>query len=252
MDNREERNDREEAESVANDVDLRRLALCQRLALLGRLSTSIAHEINNHLTGVSGYAQLLLGNARAAEFTRELDKILSSANLCRDLIEGMRQVGRFGDGEKEFNNVNIIIASALDLIRHQFEKGSLRIVKNLSDGVRALEVDTPALEQVFLNIMQNSYEALADKGTTLTISTSEVDARVVATFDDDGPGLSRDALANLFVPFFTTKAHLKCPGLGLAAARTIVEEHGGSIEVDNSPSGGASVSIALPIDSASG
>jgi len=232
----------------ATEAMLQQLAACQRLALLGRLSIIISHEVNNQLTGVSGYAQLLLGSNKALEFERELGKILTSANRCQNLINKMRRIGLFGNGEKEFDNINFIIESALDLFRHQFEKRSLKIIENLSDKIQAIRVDTPALEQVFLNIVQNSFEALEEKGASLTITTSADAQMVTATFNDDGPGLSEEARANLFVPFFTTKTRLKCPGLGLTAAKTVIEEHGGYIEIDNLPAGGTSVKVALPVE----
>ncbi len=246
MDEQEKQDTAGKDELISLRTTQSQLALCQRLAMLGRLSVIVAHEVNNQLTGVSGYTQLLMGAERAAGLEKELDKIQASADRCQSLINQMRRAGRYGDGEYEFGNINLIINSALDLLRHQFKKRSLEIIENFSDEIQATRLDTPALEQVFLNIVQNSLEALVEKGGSLTVSTSSDGETVVATFIDDGPGLSEEALENLFVPFFTTKAQLNCPGLGLAAAKIIVEQHGGSIEVGNSPAGGASVRIALP------
>jgi C4-dicarboxylate-specific signal transduction histidine kinase len=228
------------------DAAMEQLVACQRLALLGRLSIYTTHEVNNQLAGISGYAQLLLGQERAKAVERELDKIFTSANRCQKLIADMRRIGRFNSLERDYNNVNLIVKSALDLIRRQFEKKSLQVAERYASSAPPIEVDTTALEQVFLNILQNSLEALSEKGGSLTVTTSVEDTRIVATFEDDGPGLTDEARANLFTPFFTTKKHMNCSGLGLAVAKTIVEEHGGTLTVENSLSGGARVSVGLP------
>jgi two-component system NtrC family sensor kinase len=237
-------------EETKSDVTMRLLAqlvTLQKLALLGGLSSSIAHEVNNHLTGVIGYAQLLISHEQAQPILRELDKINYSAGRCQRLLRDFKQAARFG-GEKEFNNINLIIQYSLDLFRHQFTKKSLEIVENYSPDIPAIEVDTPGLVQVFLNVTQNSFEALTEKGSRLMITTRKEGGRVVALFEDDGCGLSESARAHLFTPFFTTKKHLRCPGLGLAAAKVIVEQHSGSIEVVPLPDGGTCAKISLPFE----
>lgn len=224
------------------------LVECQRFALLGRLSTIVTHEINNHLTGVSGYAQLLLDNAKAADFEKELSSINSSAHRCQKLISDIRRLGHFANGAEEVNNINLILKSCLDFVRHQFERQSHKLVEDFSADVPSTEVDGPALEQVFLNVIQNSFEAFEKRGGCLTVATRVKDRNIFVTLDDDGPGLSDESRENLFTPFFTTKQSLNCPGLGLAAAKMIVEAHGGTIDVGDSPVGGTRVEIALPIE----
>jgi C4-dicarboxylate-specific signal transduction histidine kinase len=227
---------------------LAQLVTFQRLTLLGRLSPIVSHEVNNQLTGVSGYAQLLLGQEQARPLEKELDKIHSSAMRCQKLIGDMRRIGRFADSEREFDNINFIIQFSLDLFRHQFTKRSFQVSENYSSDISSIEVNTPALEQTFLNIIQNSFEALEEKGGNFSVTTLKEDGQLVALFEDDGPGLSEDAFAHLFTPFFTTKRHLHCPGLGLTAAKSIVEAHKGTIQVTNSPAGGACVRVSLPCE----
>jgi C4-dicarboxylate-specific signal transduction histidine kinase len=241
---------KKEPQADATDVTGRMLAqlvTCQKLALVGRLSSGITHEVNNHLTGVTGYAQLLLGQDRAKPVARELDKINYSAERCRKLILDFKRFSRFGGAEKEFDNINFIIKASLDLLRHQFIKKSLEVVENYSEDIPPIEVDTPALEQIFLNVIQNSLDALDEKDGCLSITTLKEGEQVVALFEDDGPGLSEDARAHLFTPFFTTKPQSRCLGLGLAAAKVLVEAHEGTIEVDNAPKGGVCVKICLPL-----
>lgn len=230
----------------ATERMLEQLVVCQRLALVGRLSIFVTHEVNNHLTGVSGYAQLLLGQEKAKEIQKELDKISVSANQCHKLISGLRRVGRFPGSDREYDNINLIIKSALDLCQSQFKKKSLEIVEEFSSDVPSLEVDTPALEQAFLNLIQNSFDALQVGGSRLTVKTFKESGRVVAIFEDDGPGLSEEARTNLFVPFFTTKDDPQSLGLGLAAAKMVIVGHQGSIEIKNPSGGGTLVEVGLP------
>ncbi|MBI5116812.1 hypothetical protein HZA56_10090 [Candidatus Poribacteria bacterium] len=221
------------------------MVTCQKLALVGRLCSSITHEINNHLTGVSGYAQFLLSQDKAKTVTKEVDKIYTSATKCQKLISELKRFARFSE-TREFDNINLIVKSSLDLVRHLFAKKSLQLIENYAPDIPASEVDTPALQQMFLNIIQNSFEALQEKGSSLSIATFNENGHVVALLEDDGPGLSEDARARLFTPFFTTKAHLQCVGLGLPAAKLVAEAHGGTLEVGNSPKGGTCVKICLP------
>lgn len=241
---------KEEIEPFENEALLEQLVNCQRYILLGRLSTMITHEFNNHLTGVCGYAQLLLGRAGAEAFEKELNKINFSANRCRNLIGKIRQLGRFTNGTKEFDNVNLILKSSLDLVHHQFERKSATVVEDFSPDVPSIKVDAAAMEQVFLNVLQNALEAFPEKGNCLTVTTRTEGEAVVVTFEDDGVGLSEEARTNLFTPFFTTKAELNCPGLGLTAAKMVAEAHGGTITVESSSTGGARAIISLPIESA--
>ena len=225
---------------------LSQLVTFQKFSVLGRICSGIMHELNNHLTGVTGYAQLLLSQERAKELASELEKINVSANKCQKLIASLRRFSRLGGEGREYNNVNFVIKSSLDLIRHQFTKKSIRIVENYVDEIPPIEVDTPALEQAFLNIIQNSLEALDEGKGCLSITTLKEDGRIVAIFEDDGPGLSEDALTHLFTPFFTTKERLHCVGLGLTVAKMVVEAHKGSTEVSNVPEGGTRVRVSLP------
>ncbi len=236
---------------LPEQVLLEHLVKCQRLALLGRLSTMITHEINNHLVGVSGYAQLLLDKSQAAAFEKELSKINTSALRCRDLVGKLRSLGRIGSGARELNNINIILSSSLDLVRRSFKQKSIELLEDFAPDIPSTELDTHAIEQAFLNIIQNSLEAFGDKkGGRLSIATRIEGGKIVATFDDDGPGLSEDARCNLFKPFFTSKADLNCAGLGLVATKAVIEGHGGSIDVDDSSAGGVRARIYLPIDPA--
>jgi two-component system NtrC family sensor kinase len=221
---------------------------CQRLALLGRLSSNLTHEINNHLTGVSGYAQLLLGQERAKELAKELEKIYASANECKKLISSFKRFAGFQNQEKEFNSLNIIIQQVLELYRRQFMKTNLQINEDFSPDLPVIEINAAALEQVFLNIIQNAFEALHESGSRLTVTTRRQNNRIIATLEDDGPGFSPEAMLHLFEPFFSTKQNLHCAGLGLATAKMLLEKLGGQITVETLPKAGARVMVILPLE----
>jgi C4-dicarboxylate-specific signal transduction histidine kinase len=197
---------------------------------------------------VSGYAQLLLDNAAAADFTKELSRINVSAHRCQTLIRELRQLGRFENGAREVNNINLILRACLALSQRQFTRESHELIENFSSDVPSQELDSPAIEQAFLNVIQNSFEAFEERGRRLTISTRREGGQTVAIFDDNGSGLSAKAKENLFTPFFTTKQELNCVGLGLAATKMAIEAHGGTVDVGESPEGGTLVRVALPIE----
>jgi C4-dicarboxylate-specific signal transduction histidine kinase len=226
---------------------LEKLADCQRLALLGRLSANLTHEINNHLTGVSGYVQLLLGQERAQAVEKELAKVNFSANECKKMILDFKRFARFSAPEKEYNSLNAIIKQVLDLYRRPFSKKDLQIAEEYSVDLPVIELDAAALEQVFLNVVQNAFEALQETGGRLTVRTEFVQEHLLATFEDDGPGFSAEALGNLFNPFFSTKRHLHCAGLGLATAKVLMNGLGGEITVEPLLKSGARVKIDLPL-----
>jgi len=222
------------------------LVACQKLVLLGRLSSNITHEVNNHLTGVTGYAQLLLAQERAQAVARELEMINSSANKCQKLVADFKRIAHFGNREREYDNINFIIRASVELLRNQFVKKSFEIIENYSPDIPPVEVDTPGLGQAFLNIIQNAFEAIEEKGTRLAITTLEEKGGLVAMFEDDGAGLTEEARKHLFTPFFTTKTRPWCLGLGLAATKMLVESHNGSIEIKDRPGGGTCVRVILP------
>jgi two-component system NtrC family sensor kinase len=226
---------------------LEKLADCQRLALLGRLSANLTHEINNQLTGVSGYVQLLLGQERAQAVEKELEKINFSANEAKRMILNFKRFARFKGQETEYNSLNAIIKQVLDLYRRPFSKKNLQITEEYSDDLPVIEFDAAALEQVFINVVQNSFEALQEAGGCLTVRTECDHEHLLATFEDDGPGFSAEALENLFNPFFSTKKHLHCAGLGLATAKVILNGLGGEISTKPLPKSGSCVEIDLPL-----
>jgi C4-dicarboxylate-specific signal transduction histidine kinase len=228
---------------------LEKLVECQRLALLGRLASNLTHDINNQLTGVTGYAQLLLSQERAQALAKELEKINLSANECKKLIINFKRLARFGKQEKEFSSLNIVLQQTVDLLRRQLLKRNIEVVEKYSADLPVIEIDTVALEQAFLNVILNSFDALEKKGGRLSITTEKGDNQLVATFEDDGPGFSQDAFLHLYAPFFTTKDHLPCTGLGLAAAKMLMEKNGGRIEIGAMPEKGTRVRISIPLES---
>ncbi len=231
-----------------NDLLFEKLIDCQKLTLLGRLSSSLTHEINNHLAGVSGYAQLLLGQERGRLLEKELERINTSAIECKKLVIDFKRFARFNLQEKEFNSLNEVLKQVLNIFRRQFQKKNLQILEEYSASLPIVEVDIVALEQVFLNVIQNAFDALQEKGTRLSVATGVEKGSLFVVFEDDGPGFSDEAIRQLFVPFFTTKSHLHCAGLGLAASKRLLQENHGTIAIEALPAGGSRVKISLPLD----
>lgn len=227
---------------------LEKLVDCQRQVLLGRLSSGLTHEINNQLAGVLGYVQLLLGQERSQPVSRELEKINSSANECKRLVSNFKRFAAPGNHEKEYGSLNLIVQQAMDFFRRQFSKKDLCLVENYAPELPVIEIDAVALEHVFLNVVQNALDALQEAGSRFSVATGRDGGYLTVVFEDDGPGLTPEARMHLFVPFFTTKHHLHCAGLGLVAAKMLLDKSGGKISVEALPQAGTRVTIGVCVD----
>lgn len=208
----------------------REIARKSRLETLGRMASTLAHEIRNPLGGIQLYAGLLRRDlARDPEKARTLDRILGAVAGLDKLVEDMLVYGRDVELRKSRRSLGAVADDALALARPAVE-----VRREGAPG--EADVDADALGRAFLNLILNAAQAAR---STLVL---RFDGRSVA-FEDDGPGLPPELLDKLFTPFVTTKA--KGTGLGLAIAHKIVEAHGGTLTAENAPGGGARFTVRL-------
>ncbi len=223
-----------------------------RLASLGNLSASMAHEIKNALVAIRAFIDLLLErnpDAELAEVVRREIKRIDS------LINRMLQFPGFGESEQKPVRLHDLLDHLLRLVQPQL-KGHLIAVERRFDAARDTVVgDADALEQALLNLILNALEAMGDRGTLAV--TTEVPAPgngsgagpggdiIRVGISDTGPGIDPAHLPRLFEPFFTTKS--SGTGLGLSITERIVLDHGGKIHIDSAPGRGAKFTIALPL-----
>ena len=222
------------------------LVQAEKLSSLGQLAAGAAHEINNPLTAILGYSDLLLGDAALAARPRGLaDKIRAQALRTKSLVTSLLSFARQVPAEKSLLDLNPILQSAVQLRSLDLRDKNVNIeleVESMLPGVRG---DPNQLLQVFFNIISNSVDAMEEiGGGTLVVRTAREGANAVVHFSDTGPGIREPG--RVFDPFYTTKSVGKGTGLGLSICYGIIQEHGGEISCYNRPEGGATFRVELP------
>jgi signal transduction histidine kinase len=219
----------------------------EKLASLGQLAAGAAHEINNPLTGIVGYAELLAEDKALDDRHRRLvEKIGEQARRIKHLVGSLLSFARRVPAERQPLDVSEVLKSAIGLSQLDLHGNNFRIETYIADELPAVRGDASQLLQVFFNVIDNAVDALEDLGGgVLTIRTEWQGAQVVIEFTDTGPGLSNPA--QVFDPFYTTKPVGKGTGLGLSICYGILQEHGGRISCRNRPQGGAIFRIELPV-----
>jgi PAS domain S-box-containing protein len=225
------------------------LMQAEKLSALGELISGIAHELNNPLTGVMGYSQLLLGSAAAPEAKKEIEKIHREAVRCQKIVQNLLTFARRRAPERKTIDLNALVDATLELRAYQLKVDGIEVVRELDENLPPTLGDFHQLQQVFLNIINNAHHALLEAGRPgrLVIRTSRGEGVVRVAVADNGPGISEEHLKKIFDPFFTTKEIGKGTGLGLSLSYGIVKEHEGRIEVASRPGAGATFTVELPI-----
>jgi PAS domain S-box-containing protein len=229
----------------------RHLLQAEKLSAIGEVVSGVAHELNNPLAGVLGYAQLLMAGPIEPRQQRSIERIFESAVRCQKIVQNLLAFARQHPAEKRFVDLNDIIEKTLDLKAYQLRVNNLKVVKTLAPGLPKTMLDFTQIQQVLLNVINNAqYSISRHKGQgTLKVSTSVKDGVMRLEVADDGGGIPREILGRIFDPFFTTKPVGEGTGLGLSVSYGIVKEHGGRIWAESAPSRGTTLIIELPIRS---
>jgi len=233
-------------------VELERKAhLASRLASVGEMASGIAHEINNPLTAVIGFSQLLMDADLPEDIKEDLVIIHKEAQRAAGVARNLLTFARKHAPSKQLTNINSIIEGVLSLRAYEQNVSNIQIHAKLAPDLPEVMGDYSQLQQVFINIVLNAEAAMlgANNGGTLTITTQRVNHSVRATLADNGPGISQENIDRIFDPFFTTKEVGKGTGLGLSICHGIVAEHGGRIYVKSKPGSGATFVVELPVSS---
>jgi two-component system NtrC family sensor kinase len=227
------------------------LVRTEKLTSLGKLSASIAHEINNPLAGILTFAKLIVRTLEAGapdEATRgalvkHLLLVQRETERCSAIVRNLLDFARDRPISRKELHVNAVIEEALQLLANQIQIQGVTLEKRLGD-VPTVEGDFGQLRQACVNVIMNACEAMT-RGGRLTVETATLpDGRVELSFQDTGPGIPPDHLSKIFDPFFTTKE--KGTGLGLSVVYGIVEKHGGTIDLQTELSKGTRIAIRLP------
>jgi signal transduction histidine kinase len=223
-----------------------------KLSSLGTLTSGVAHEINNPLTGVIGYTEMLLMRNRD-DFTRKyLDRIYESAIRCKRIVENMLVFSRQTPPHRSLEDINDIIDKTLELREYWLKANNIEIIKNYGK-LPHIAIDRQQMQQVILNLQINAEHAImeADKRGRIEFKTTyDEDAKdIIITVSDNGTGIPSDILPKIFDPFFTTKPVNVGTGLGLSIAHGIITEQGGTITVESTQGEGTTFIIKLPLSS---
>ena len=235
---------------ITKDKALRsQLLQTEKLAAIGELVSGVAHELNNPLTSVMGYAQLLQAADVSPEIREDLQTICQEAQRSARIIENLLTFARKETAEKRYADINHVLRATLELRSYQFKVDNVQLVKELDEHLPWTMVAPQQLQQVFLNLLNNAHQAMMESPRPRRLVVrSETDDKVIRIkVIDNGPGIPQDALGKIFDPFFTTKDVGQGTGLGLSIAFGIVQEHGGRIWAESQPEKGSVFTIELPI-----
>jgi PAS domain S-box-containing protein len=226
------------------------LMQAEKIASLGRLSAGVAHEINNPLAGILIYAELLERQLQSASFDRDyLTEIISQTLRCQQIVTRLLEFSRQSLGQKTHFDVNEIILRCIDLISHQAIFHNIEIKTELDEKLPQILGDPGQLQQVFTNLLLNAADAMQGHGKITVVSRPEPSRDgIILTFTDTGCGIPPDIQDKIFEPFFTTKAPGKGTGLGLSIVYSVIQRHGGTIELGTAPGGGTAFTIRLPLE----
>jgi two-component system NtrC family sensor kinase len=239
-----------------------KLLQTDRLASLGQLSASVAHEINNPVSGVLNLSMLMqrlltdqgIPAERLPEFKKYLAQVVNETSRVGRIVSDLLAFSRRQKPQRTKANINTIIQSTLNLLAHKLKLGNVNTELRLDPKLPDVDCDPSQIQQVIINLVMNGAEATQKHGGGMVTVTTGVDrsGQVFIDVSDDGEGISEANRAKLFTPFFTTKDEGKGVGLGLAVVYGIVDAHGGEIDVQSNVGRGSTFRVTLPISAASG
>ncbi len=223
-----------------------------RYTSIGTLASGIAHEINNPLTGIIGFAQMLKMVDGCKQHTELIDKILECADKCKKIVESLLIYARQKPSTKSLESINDLIERTIDLVGYNLKKNNICVEKELSNIPLAL-IDGQQIQQVIINMIINAQGAIIsakrDKGIIKIKTEFEEKGKMIfVSISDNGKGISKEIIGKIFDPFFTSKPFGEAMGLGLSIAYGIVKGHNGDIIVETEEGVGTTFVIKLPLE----
>jgi len=221
----------------------------EKMAAVGQLAAGVAHELNNPLTGILGFAQLLMQSSDLSGREREdLESIHVESQRCRQIIQNLLKFSRRKEPLKAPIEIVQLLDSTLDLVYYEVSTSGIEVIKEYIPSAPPIFGDSAQLQQVFVNIVTNAKQAMEERGTgELRIKVEADPTHLRVLFKDNGCGIAKQNLSKIFDPFFTTKPVGKGTGLGLSVSYGIIESHGGAVRVESEEGVGTTVTVELPV-----
>jgi signal transduction histidine kinase/ActR/RegA family two-component response regulator len=223
----------------------------EKLAGIGQLAAGVAHELNNPLSGVLGFTQLLLEDTSLTpQQRRDLDTIHTQSQRCRTIIQNLLQFSRRKDPKKESIDLLELLKATLELVRYDLSTSGLVITEKLPESLPLIFGDGQQLQQVFLNLITNAKHAMEGKEKKeVGIEAKVEQGKVVVKIRDNGSGIPVEARTKVFDPFFTTKPPGQGTGLGLSICYGIIQEHKAVLRFETEMNVGTTFIVEIPIAS---
>ena len=237
----------QEREELLKHATRQQVGRSEQLASVGRLAAGVAHEINNPLTGVLAFADLLREKENLdAQDREDLDLIIRETKRAREIVKGLLDFARETPQVKTQVNINDLVRQTILLLGKRDAMQDIQLVEALAEPLPQVLGDKNQLQQVLINLSLNACEAMPNGGTLL-LATSAEDGRIGIEVTDTGCGIKKEHLDKVLEPFFTTKPVGKGTGLGLSVSYGIVQQHGGTLEVDSQEGKGTTFKVTLPV-----
>ncbi len=221
-----------------------------KLASIGELAAGVAHEINNPLTGIIGYAQLLTARQDVStDIKEDLSKIYEESQRAVKIVQNLLRFAHHYQPDRSYVDINELIQRTLELRSYELRTSNIELVTKLTPNLPWVLADYNQLQQVFMNIIVNAEQAIAEvkHQGKITVATDTVGDCVRIISADSGPGISEENISKIFDPFFTTKPVGSGSGLGLSVCHGIISQHGGRIYAESKSGEGATFFIELPV-----
>jgi two-component system NtrC family sensor kinase len=229
-----------------------KLLQTEKMAALGHLVSGIAHELNNPLTAIMGYAQLLLSHGLSEDHLVEARKVFEEAERATRIVKNLLYFARGNRVEQTRVDLNEVVERALALRSYELRVQNIVVDCSLADRLPPTLADPHQLQQAVLNLLVNAEQALIQSrgNGRIWIRTRAAGAdKIAVEISDDGPGIPKEIASRIFEPFFTTKPPGLGTGLGLSIVYGIVHQHSGEVTLETRPGGGATFVIELPVTS---
>jgi signal transduction histidine kinase len=217
----------------------------EKLTSLGLLTSGIAHELNNKLTPILGFADLMDPDHLSPQDQKRLSIIINSASAAKGIVESLLKFSRNKPPEKNIFDMREVINRTINLYSPIIKKRGIDIINEDSENPLYIKADMNCMEQVLVNFINNSIDAIDESSGTIWIRSLINDEFVYVTIEDTGPGIAEDVKTKIFDPFFTTKPKDKGTGLGLSICYGIISDHKGEVFIENT-SNGAMATMKIP------